>query len=90
MKYKAPVEWLEDKLKHTPKPIFNSEIDELFDRAKDMEKGRYMRLGYNLERIDEGLSWLEDFCHGRVGEKVSEMRKLIQTELELYGRESEK
>jgi hypothetical protein len=38
MEKQTAVTWLEEQLRITPKPIFNSDIDKLFDQAKAIEK----------------------------------------------------
>ena len=43
------VEWLENQLKTRPKPLDNSQIDKLFEQAKEMEKQQIVesyRLGH--------------------------------------------
>ena len=37
--------WLENELKARPKPIYNSDIDKLFDQAKQMEREQIEEFG---------------------------------------------
>ena len=60
MKKQTAVEWLINELSKRPKPIYNTEIDKLFEQAKAMEK----------EQIEEAwMDGMEGILHKIAAEK---------------------
>ena len=47
-KQQTAVEWLEEKIIKAPKPLYNDEIDKLFQQAKQMEKERASTFGIRV------------------------------------------
>ena len=45
MAQQTAVEWLEEKIIKAPKPLYNNEIDKLFEQAKQVEKERIIEFG---------------------------------------------